>query len=784
MRTGPAWGTRMAEVQSGWVGRSIPQVDIEAKLRGETAYIADVSLPNMAHAAIVRSPVPHGIIRGIDTSRAERVPGVLAVATAADTPDTAFGPYTPDWEVFARRKVRYIGDEIAAVAALDEATARYAAGLVEVDIQELPPVFDPIAAIMDGAPVIWDEHADNVSTTFTIERGDVRAAFDAADLVLDDVYSTNRIYHAYLEPIGAIAHYDRGTYVLHVPTHIPYRARLTYAAALGVGLDRIRLVVPAIGGSFGAKYEMNTPLIAGVLSRKAGRPVRILFGRDEDAAYAHPRPPFVFRNRIAVRADGTFLGRETEVIGIAGARTYWSPTVVATAVHRVDSLYHFRTMTGRGRLVYTNEPPTTCMRGFGNAESLFGIEQMIDELGERLALDPVEIRLRNAVKEGDTSLHGWYISSSKLPECVARVTDMSDYHRRRRSVPPTAAERHGTLRGTGLAIAHHVSGYRTIVGDYDGSSAILRIGGDGAVSLYVGEPDIGQGETTILAQLVADELGLNPSEIAVHGIDSALSPAAVGTLASRATTMAGMATVAAATDARMKLTAFAAAHWAVPAETVSWVEGSVVDLQGDREPLGLREIARLHGVANCGLPLLAQGVHHPRTVVPDKDKYGNPSAAYPFAAHVAEVEVDCDTGHVTVVGYWAAHDSGTIINPATARSQVVGAIAQGIGWATMEDVVMRQGVVGNPNFLDYRIPGAGDLPAVQVEFVDGYEPNGPRGAKSLAEAAINPVVAAIANAVYNATGLRCKDLPISPERMWRYLHRGEPVQSAAAGGGI
>lgn len=754
---------------TAWVGASIPQIDIEDKLRGATAYIGDIVFPGMLHAVIVRSPVPHGRIRGLDTSRARRVPGVRAVVTAADAPLVAFGPYAPDWEVLARHKVRFVGDEVAAVAATSLEAARAAAELISLDIEELPPILDPLTAANAAGPPIWDEHPDNVSTVFSIDRGDVRAAFDRAEHVFEGTYETSRIYHGYLEPVGTVAEYQDGRYVLHAPTHIPYRARLTYAAALGVDLDRIRIVVPPIGGSFGAKYEMNTPLIAGLLARQAGAPVRILFDREEDAAIAHPRPPFVFHNRIAVAADGTFLGREVDVVGVAGARTYWSPTVLATAVHRVDSLYNFGAMTGRGRLVYTNENPTTCMRGFGNAEALFGIEQMVDQIADTLGLDPIELRLRNAVREGQTSLHGWRISSSKLPACLARVDEMSGYSRRRAATPTAAPPRGGTLRGLGLAIGHHVSGYKTILADYDGSSAILRLGGDGSLALYVGEPDIGQGHLTVLAQLVAQQLGVTPDDVAVHGVDSALSPAAVGTLASRATTMAGMATVAATSDAIEKLRAFLAGQWDLPAESVAWDGRGFADRTGVAEPLTLRAALHRYGVVNCGLPLLAQGVHRPDTQTPDATKYGNPSAAYPFAAHVAEVEVDTDTGQVRVTGYWAAHDSGTVINPATARSQVVGGVAQGIGWALMEQVVLDEGVVRNPNFLDYRIPGAGDIPEVRVEFVDGYEPNGPLGAKSVAEVAINPVVAAIANAVRNATGLRSHQLPLSGEQLWQRL---------------
>jgi CO/xanthine dehydrogenase Mo-binding subunit len=750
-----------------WVGRPIPQIDTVDKLRGATRYIADLTLPRMLHGAIVRSTVAHGRIRHVDVSRALKVPGVRAVITGTDVRVPAFGPYEPDWEVLAQDKVRFIGDDIAAVAATTPEAAREAADLIEVEIEELPTVFDALEALEPGAPLIWEQRPDNIATTFDIARNDVERGFDQADHIFEADFSTSRIYHGYLEPIATIAEYhDNGSYTLRVPTHIPLRARLVYARGLGVDTSRIRLIVPPIGGSFGAKYEMTVPLVAAALSRKAGAPVRLAFDREEDAAVNHPRPPFVFHHRIGVRDDGTFVARTTEVVGTAGARTFWSPTVLATAVHRVDSLYDFGAMSGTGRLVYTNESPTTCMRGFGNAEALFGIEQAIDEIADRLSIDPVELRRRNAVREGQTTMHGWKISSSRLPECLDRAQKLSGYSERRRRTD-WSAPLGGKRRGMGLAIAHHVSGYSAIHADFDGSSAIMRLGLDGSVTVFVGEPDLGQGHQTVLAQLAADRLGVEPAAVDVRGVDSALSPDSVGTLASRGTTMAGMAVLAAADDAKEKLAAFQARQWQADAE---WSGGRVVSADGTRAAT-LREMLKAYGDEHCGLPLLAQGVHRPPTVKPDADKYGNPSAAYPFAVHVAEVEVDTATGQARVTRYWAVHDSGTIINPSTARGQVVGAIAQGIGWAFLEDVDLRDGVMRNPNFLDYRLPGAGDMPPeMTVEFVDGYEPNGPMGAKSLGEVSINPVTAAIANAVYDAVGVRCAALPMTPERLWAAMH--------------
>lgn len=755
-----------------WVGASIPQVDIDDKLDGRARYVADLPVEGALVGLVVRSAVPHGVIRSIDTRAARRVPGVRAVVTAADLPEVTFGPYVPDWEVLARRRVRYVGDEVAAVAADTLEAAEEAAALVGIDVEPLPPVYDALAALEPGAPVLWDERPDNVASRFDIARGDVDAAFAGAAHVFEAEYSSSRIYQGYIEPIGVLADWRDGRVTLHVPTHIPHKARLTYAAGLGIEADHVRVVVPPIGGSFGAKYEMTVPMIAAALSREAGRPVRIVFGREEDAASQHPRPPFRFRHRLAVGADGRFLGREVEVLGIAGGRTFWSPTVLATAVHRVDSLYDFQAMRGHGRLVYVNENPTTCMRGFGNAEALFGIEQLLDDVALDLGIDPIDLRLRNAVRPGERTIHGWLISSSELPATLRRADELSGFRRRRRRDRAGDEARTGVRTGIGLACGHHVSGYKTILADYDGSSAVLAIASKGRVSVLLGEPDIGQGLHTVMAQLVADTCGIAPTDVDVKRVDTALSPAAVGTLASRATTIGGMAVVRAAEAAKARLGGFLAGEWGCAPDEVAWDAGEARGPDG--RSVGFADAATRWVDANCGLPLLAEGVYRPPTEVPDEEKWGNPSAAYPFCTHVAEVEVDTASGHVRVTRYWAVHDSGRIINPATARSQVVGAIAQGVGWATMEDVVLVDGTVRNANLLDYRMPAAGDMPEVVVEFVEGYEPNGPLGAKSLAEAAINPVTAAIANAVHDATGVRIHDLPLTPERVWRLL-RGEAV---------
>jgi CO/xanthine dehydrogenase Mo-binding subunit len=437
-------------------------------------------------------------------------------------------------------------------------------------------------------------------------------------------------------------------------------------------------------------------------------------------------------------------------------------------------------MRGWGELVYLNESPTTCMRGFGNAEALFGIEQLIDDVARRLDADPLELRMRNATREGQRTMHGWFISSSRLPECAQRVDELSSYRERRRAGElPVARRDSGVHRGVGISFGHHVSGYKLVLKDFDGSSAILRVGIDGVPVLHVGEPDIGQGLSTLLSQIVADGLGVAPLDVRVRDVDTDFSPASVGTLASRATTLAGMATVKAVEAMQRRLVEHAAGGWGVDTTACSWVDGGVDGPDGARASFA--EVVAAATRANCGLPVIAEGVFRPDTEWPDESKYGNPSVAYPFCAHVAEVAIDTATGQAALVGYWAVHDSGTIINPMAARSQVVGAIAQGLGWALLEDVVLRDGTMRNANLLDYRIPGAGDMADVVVEFAAGYEPNGPLGAKSLAEAAINPVAAAIANAVYDAVGVRCERLPMSPERIWEALADPDPDAGTGVG---
>jgi CO/xanthine dehydrogenase Mo-binding subunit len=761
------------------VGQPVSQIDSMEKANGLARYLHDLSVPGMLHGAIVRSPIPHGRIRSIDVSRAERLPGVRGVVTARDCPGLRFGPQKPaDWEILCSDRVRYVGDEVAAVAAITPEIARAAAALVDVEYEELPAIYDPFAAMSAGAPVLWPESPDNVAYHFHIERGDVEAGFASADYVFEHDFYTGRLYHAQLEPIGCIVQYHPdGSYTMWGPTHVPFRSRMTYSRGLGVSMDRIRIIVPPFGGSFGMKYELNVNCIAAVLSKKCGPPVKILYTREEDVSYGHPRMGINFHFKLGLTAAGRFVAKEARVVGTGGARTMWTPPVLQTACHRIDSLYHFHNVRADGFLVYTNQSPATCFRGFGNAEALTAFETFLDTVAEKIDLDPVELRRINGVAAGDVSLHGWRIASCGFRDCLDRAEEMSNFRTRRKA--PATLPRSGVLRGKGFAAGNHISGNRIIIDEFDGSSAQVRLGFDGHVHVIGGDPDIGQGMNTVFAQIAAEVLGLDAEMVSIFPIDTMISPHGVGTLGSRGTTIGGKAVQLAAEDARDQIVQLAAELLGRPRERVRLLGGYGDDLDEPGRRVSFREIGTEYAKRHGGAYLLGKGDFTPPTEFPDTTKYGNLSAAYVFGAHVAEVEVDVETGAVRVVNFWAVHDCGTVINPSTAAGQVHGGVAQGISSALTEEVLVRDGRVLNPNFLDYRIPGFQDVPIVQVGFVETIDPYGPFGAKSIGESSLNPAAAAVCNAIYNAVGVRTDRVPVTPERLWRLIH--ERRRQAAEG---
>lgn len=745
------------------ISHSHPSIDALAKVTGDLKFISDIRIPGMLWGQVVRSPYPHALIKEINTSEALKVPGVKAILTAADFPHIPVGPFLPDWEVLAREKVTFVGQEVAAVAAISPEAAQEAARLVEVVYEELPAVFEPEEALKPDAPIIRPNKKDNIATTFTVERGDVDKAFRESDFVREETFELSSAFHAYMEPNGSIASYDPLTdkYTLWLATQVPYKAWIMYSKALGVEPSQVHLIQPPIGGGFGGKFESNYHLVAAYLSKKVGQPVRLLNSLAEEFVTAPLRVPMKLHVKLGIKKDGTITGKDVTIIADNGSRTNYAPASVSTACYRVDSLYRIQNVRSKGTLVYTNNPSKGAMRGFGNPQMIIAMEAMLDALAEDAGIDPLEIRHKNAFHNGEISVHGWEIGSCGLSECIDKAAARANWKEKRNS-PKKGRKR----RGIGIGCCNHVSGYRPILRDFDGSSAIIKISDAGQVTVYTGEVDMGQGYNTVAAQCAAEELGIDLKHIKIAPVDSEISVLGIGCLASRGTMMGGNAVKKAAADAAQKIIQEAAPLYGYDKDLLT-LRGGYLVKKGNEEKVALfNEVVAKLVKARAGQPIVCTAYYRPDTVLPDPvTNYGNPSPAYSFAAHVAEVEVDMDTGVVNVVNYVAANDVGKVINPLLANGQLEGGALQGIGWALTENIAVKNGKIMNPNFLDYKIPTFADMVNVEPILVEESDSNGPYGAKSLGEPAFDPVAAAVCNAIYNATGVRITKLPARPESM-------------------
>lgn len=766
----------MAEYQV--VNRPHPQVDALSKVSGQRQFLSDIRLPGMLWAHVVRSPHPHAALKAVRTEKAAALSGVRAVITAADTPGKPYGPFVPDWQILARDRVCYVGQPVAAVAAVDAETAARAAGRIEIDYEVLPAVFDPEKALAPGAPVVNPDKPDNVAARFQVERGDVDRAFAESDFVREETFYPGTQFHAYIEPNGAVASYDAlsDRYTLWAATQVPYKAWLMYSQALGIERDRLRLIQAPMGGGFGGKFLSIYHLIAAFLSRRAGQPVRLVNTFEEEFTSAPLRVPMKIQLKLGIKKNGVITAKETTVIADNGAMTHWGPVVLSTACYRVDNLYRIANTRSTGALVYTHNLPKGAFRGFGQPQMLFALEAVLDMLAEDAGLDPGALRLKNVFNAGEKTVHGWVIGSCGLAECIRQAQEKSNWHaRRKRSKVQSGSLR----RGIGLACCNHVSGVR-IMPEFDGSAAMVKIDPDARITVYTGEVDMGQGYTTVAAQCAAEELGVPLGWIEVAPVDSQTSILGIGSLASRATLMGGNAVKKAATRAARQLLAAASSYLGRPADELQFIQGKLVDRASGTAAASFKEIVPLLSHLKAGQPFVGVAHYDPGTAFADPEtKYGNLSPAYPFAAHVAEVEVDVETGQVRLKNYVAANDVGKAINPLLVKGQLAGGLAQGLGYALSEHLIVSGGEIVYKTLLDYRIPTMADMPDMVPLIIEAEDPNGPYGAKSVGEAAMDPVAAAICNAIYDAVGVRITRLPVRAETLLNAIRSRENKNAAA-----
>lgn len=748
-----------------YVGQGIPMLNAVEKVTGTMCFGADFTLPGVLYGKILRSPISHGRIVKIDTSEARRLPGVAAVIAGPelDLPlFTARGQRIDDDRVMVKDKVHYVGDEIAAVAAVDEETALEAIKLIKVEYSELPALFSPEEAMQPGAPKIHDHLPSNVADHIEYQIGDVEKAFAESDIIVEDEFYTGMVHQAYLEPQSVVAQWEcTGKVIIWAPVQVPQSLRYSYARALGIKPEQIRIIQCNVGGGFGAKQECKIHPIAALLSKYSGQPVKIVNTREEEFMATFPRMPMRIHMKIGATKDGTLLAKESRFIGDNGAYTNYGIGIMVSAITRHDNLYRIKNIKTTSDLVYTNKPATNAFRGFGNPQSHFAFESLLDILANKLNMDPAELRLKNATQTGDVTPYGWKIGSCGLSECIEKATAKADWQRKRQE--KKAGE---VVRGIGLACCLHVSGNRTFLPFFDGAAAFLRIDEEGQVTIQVGEPDIGQGSKTVLAQMAADELGITPDQITVINVDTSSSPHGLGTFGDRVTTLAGNAVRDAGIKARKVIIKYAAEKLNVPKEELE-IEDGLIKVRGKSDlRVAFKDISQIASYDRGGGTIQVTGTFVPQdvAVVDPQTKHGNVSCAYPFVAQVAEVEVNKTTGEVKVIYLSAAHDLGKVINPLLAEGQIQGAVAQGIGFALFEDLKLENGSTES-NFRKYRIAKATDMPKIDTIFVETDDPNGPYGAKGLAEPALTPIAPAIANAIYNAVGIRLKELPMTPEKV-------------------
>lgn len=753
------------------IGKRVPLTDAVEKVTGKAIYAADVMLPGMLRGKILRSPHAHARILNIDTSAVERLPGVFAVATARNTPANQFGPVIADENFFAVDEVHYIGDEVAAVAAVDEETAEEALSLIKVEYEVLPAVFDPIEAMREDAPLVHRELGTNIRHHIELVRGDVDEGFANAVVVIEETFRVQHQYQAYIEPNAATAIWEGDRLTLYAPIQTP--RTLANAIYMGFKLPKgsFRFIQTYIGGGFGGKaYQRICPITA-ALAKVANRPVQIVFSREEDMVGGLPRVAMVITLRMGADASGRITAKEARIIADNGAYTAMGQTILDTAATRVDSLYRFKNVRVMGDLVYTHKIATGMFRGFGNPQAHFPVECMMDMLAEKLGMDAKEIRLRNATQAGDVTVHGWKIDSCGLSETIEKAAQAIEWEKKRGKGRPKA-------HGVGLASGLHVSGNRAITPAGDGSAAQVRVFEDGSVLIHSSEGDIGQGAKTVFAQIAAEVLCVPYELVRVAQLDTDVTYFGVGAGASRVTTLGGNAVKAGAAAARERLIESAADAWECDKEAITLMDGKLLNLRTEEEmPIG--EAATHYIGMTGGSRLMGEGFYRAEgVVVPDKTKYGNISIAYAFGTHAAEVEVDLETGQIHVLKLVGAHDSGRVINPMAIEGQIEGGLAMGMWYAIGEELVFKDGRILNNNFTDYRVPTALDVADMNVVMVETIDPHGPFGAKSVGEMAMVPTAAAIANAVYDAIGIWMTELPMSPERVLKALKERQQHEAA------
>jgi CO/xanthine dehydrogenase Mo-binding subunit len=787
-----------------YIGKEAPRPDAPDKASGKALYIHDLWRPGMLYGKIKFSDHPHARIKHIDTSKAERLVGVKAVITGYNTPEIRLG-FLRDNFALKKDKVRQYRDEIAAVAAGDPDTAAEAVELIEVEYEPLPGVFCPHEAMEKGAPIVHEASPDGKPKTDNMvplryhhESGNIEAGKRQAEFAAEGEYSTPRVQQCCLGTAGCIAEFDtNNNLTLWAKTQIPFLAQRDFNRALremGLQGKNTRIIVPTLGGAFGSGLDTYPyEYIAILLASKTSRPVKILYTRDEEFAYLSPRQSSLTKIIQGCDKKGRLTFRYVEVLQDNGAYTSWGATYPTVMMMPATSLYRVSNIYFDAKLVYTNNTYCQAMRGYGNPEHTWALESNMDELAEEAGIDPYEFRMINCNEPGETTPMGLKVSTCGLRDCLQSVSKKLDWKKKRGK---------GQFSGVGMASLIHVGGGARIYRS-DASGLILKLDDFGNVNVYHGGVEMGQGLHSVLTLGIAEALGVRPEKVFINPTDTGTCPWDVGTHASRGAFVACNAAILAADKLRKKIFEFAEELF--PSEVDKNLkefrgknpdykcpdfnvakeakrdrfelrDGFIFIKDAPQEPWLSLELGRLLRAIHFrgqGQMLTEEVFYDPSNELPDFEKgYGNISATYAYGTQGAEVEVDVKTGEVKIVRMVAAHDVGKVLNPSALKGQIYGALAQGIGYALYENLESQEGKILNPNFRDYKIPRVWEMDfPIDLEFIETDDSFGPFGSKGVAEPGLVPTAPAIANAIYDAVGIRIRDLPITPQKLLAELKK-------------
>ncbi len=740
------------------IGKRVRKYDSLEKVTGKAQFLLDIKLPGMLYGKILRSRYPHAKILRVDASKAEALQGVYAVITAKDTPKIRFG-FMKDNLPLKDGVVLSCRDEIAAVAAVDEATASRAVELIEVEYERLSAYFDPLEAMAPDSLQLHEAAENNVAKIpFSFKAGDPEAVFKRKDAVIaENSFKVHFMTHTALGTMGALASCDlEGNVTMWTNTQAPFMYQRELADALGIPGERVRVIQPYIGGAFGRGMDLYpVDVITALLSMKTGRPVKIQFSREEDLSFSPTRQPALIKIKTAADETGRLLARKVEVYLDVGAYVSWGAFDARVMMATTSGQYRVENIQFNAWPVYTNNPSSGTMRGAGNPQINFAIESQIDMLAEKLGMDPVEFRLKNANHPGDVTPQGMRITTCAMEDTIKLAA---------KKIGWKGTHREGRCRGIGFSTLFHVAGGARVYRS-DGCGAILKIDDFGKVTIISGASEIGTGSDTAITQIVAEELGVPLSKVELLNKDTSVKPWDVGIHASRATFVGGNAALAAAKDAKRQLLRLAGRELGEDPANLDIKDGEVITLDG-RKRVEYDKLLRRAHFRQGGSMIIASAFYDPPTEMSNPDTmYGNISTTYAFGTQAALVEVDPDTGKVSVLKVVAVHDAGRILNPNGAEGQIEGGVVMSLGYTLIEKLLLDEGMVVNPSFADYKLVTTLEVPEIEVEFVGSPDPAGPFGAKGLGEHGCIPTAAAIANAIYDAVGARIFELPATPDRV-------------------